>query len=187
MPLVVGLVVLGAVRDWSNFTFDDFKTTFGRQYGDAATEARRRDIFHRHRDTILHQNAEYSAGRSTWYASVNDFTDLTEAEFSAQKKGLSPNRPAPGVVAVSAPSSAQSTPFRVDWRDHTSSGGSGVITPVKDQKVNGQRRDLRTPCSPPTWICVRCLAFVARLRRSCRRAAPAGRLRRPQSSRRTTR
>ena len=58
---------------------------------------------------------------------INEFTDLTEAEFKAQKLG--------GYIALTNPQSSEPAvkqsikdlPESVDWRD------KGVITDVKDQ------------------------------------------------------
>jgi len=129
LPLAVAAA---APRDWSSFSFEDYKRAFGRTYKDAASEAVAARSFAKQLADVLGQNAAYSAGRSTWWASINEHADLTEGEFNAQKKGLVPSRrvPAPPAIVEQQPAK---TPFAKDWREYSPS----IVTPVKDQKSCG--------------------------------------------------
>jgi len=128
------LPALASLRDWSGFTFDDFKATYRRTFTDNVTEAQRRLAFENNHAGVLRHNREYAAGASTWWASINEFSDLAEQEFHAQKKGLSPT--AGSSVAAALPftgSLKTSTPDRKDWRDRTPS----IVTQVKNQRACG--------------------------------------------------
>lgn len=130
--MLTALLVFG-VTDWSNFTFTQYKNTYNRVYNDAAEEKHHGQAFDASLRTVLIQNAKYAAGKSTWYAAINAYSDLTDTEFSATKKGLLPHsRRMPGSNAAPLEMEA-STPDAVDWRKRLSPGGSKVITPVKDQ------------------------------------------------------
>ena len=93
--LVLGLGVAAPV-DYTTFGFDAFKAAYGRTYPNAAEEARRREVFEASKQIVLRQNDLFARNLSTWFASINAFSDMTEVEFSAAKKGLSRSvRPSP--------------------------------------------------------------------------------------------
>ena len=74
--------------DWTNFSFTDFKAKYERTYTtDVLEEPRRREAFEVSKRIVLAQNQKYSAGESTWFASINAYSDLSDSEFSARKKG----------------------------------------------------------------------------------------------------
>uniref|UniRef100_A0A7S0Q0C6 Peptidase C1A papain C-terminal domain-containing protein n=1 Tax=Coccolithus braarudii TaxID=221442 RepID=A0A7S0Q0C6_9EUKA len=117
--------------DFSNTTFASFISRFGRAYVTAAELALREANFARTKSEVLKQNAEFAAGRSSWWAAINEFADLTDQEFSERKKGLihvrtngyNPAEALPELVKKAA------TPESMDWRDFSPS----IVTPVKDQ------------------------------------------------------
>ena len=79
---------ISAPTDWRNFTFAAYKQAFNRGYADADAEAHAEQNFRASLASVLEQNAEYAAGRSTWWAGIIEYSDLSEREFSAKKKGL---------------------------------------------------------------------------------------------------
>lgn len=131
------LVATPAPASWTNFTFDDFTAQFAKTYTNDEI-SHRRQTFEASKAFVLQQNAEYAAGRSTWFASINSFSDMTDAEFSTAKKGRSPSsRFATLSSLVEAPALVGTTPDAVDWRTKTSASGSPLVTPVKNQGMCG--------------------------------------------------
>ncbi|XP_028134128.1 cathepsin L-like proteinase [Diabrotica virgifera virgifera] len=57
-----------------------YKKDFNRSY-DAAEDAERFAIFKEKYNQIQEQNRQYAAGKSTWTAGVNDFTDRKPEEL----------------------------------------------------------------------------------------------------------
>ena len=83
---------------------------------------------------IEEHNAEYEAGRTSWYMAVNKFADLTHDEFKAQyASGLLNIAKPTGLAAPKANTKVnlKDLPEKKDWRD------DGVITAVKDQGMCG--------------------------------------------------
>ena len=134
--LLIGGAVPTVLRDWSDFTFNDFKRVYGRVYETSALESKKAAAFAENMETVLRQNRDYQAGASSWWASINSFSDLSEAEFSAKKKGLKPHHQTHAFTTL-APPVEVATPWDVDWREKKSPGGSAVVTPVKDQGMCG--------------------------------------------------
>jgi len=122
--LLFAAILLGAVcaaiTHQEQHEFNQFVKKFDRHYSSPAETHRRRDIFVSNLRRIHKVNAE---NRSYWLG-VNEFTDMTFAEFSAAR--------------LMAPQDCSATdtnyeftgiapPTAVDWRD------KGVVTEVKDQ------------------------------------------------------
>jgi C1A family cysteine protease len=102
--------------------FNDFKAMFSKQYKSAAEESLRFNIFQQNLEFINQHNAEYAAGQQTYEVGVNQFADLSKAEFKAMY--LRPfNSTRPKNVVILPEVNAGS----VDWRS------KGAVTPVKDQ------------------------------------------------------
>jgi len=125
---------ISAPADWRNFTFAAYKQAFNRGYADDDAEAHAEQNFRASLAAVLEQNAEYDAGRSTWWAGISEYSDLSEREFSAKKKGLLGTAPQAASGSLKAlPTVEEGTPFKKDWREYTPS----IITPVKDQGACG--------------------------------------------------
>lgn len=107
-------------------TFQSFVQTHGKKYADAEY-ARRESVFSANIAIINAQNEDYAAGRSTWYAAVNKFADLTAEEFAALTKGRAANRPLSEAVPGRELASVGENPQSKDWRTEN------VVTPVKNQ------------------------------------------------------
>merc|ERR1712077_75352 len=85
----------------------------------------RRDIFHANLAKIEKHNA-----LGTWKMGVNEFSDLTQAEFEAQMTGGYKKMPQSGAAAPATTFKAKTRselPDSVDWRD------KGAVSDVKNQ------------------------------------------------------
>jgi len=113
-------------------SFASFETTFAKRY---TNEERllRAPIFSSNLARILAQNAKYDRNESSWYAAVNPYTDLTNAEFRAQRTSKDLSIPPEAHLAGRAPTFTtplKDLPARIDWREFKS---AKVVTPVKNQ------------------------------------------------------
>jgi cathepsin L len=118
---IAQFAVAAAFREFSEYNFDEFKVEFNRKYSDAETVSRR-ELFHTTLAKVLEQNELYKTGKSTWWATINEFSDMTEEEFAAMKgKARSP------VAHPSIRLGKSQNPTRKDWRE------DGVVSAVKDQ------------------------------------------------------
>jgi len=122
---IVAVSALGAhiSEEEALFEFSKFTTRFNKTYASATEMKARFDIFRVNLDTIITHNE----GKHSWTMGVNEFCDLTLAEFKATHFGA--DRP----LLESLPSTTFSLhnrvtlPDSVDWRE------KGVVTPVKNQ------------------------------------------------------
>jgi hypothetical protein len=129
VPCFVHAAPLLGERDLSGYSYDLYENEFGRNHvGDE--RIKRKQIFNTNLDAIRTHNADPS---KSWFAAVNEFTDLTRDEFKARQRHR-PHLPARTHVAreshVSVP--VGGLPESVDWRMKP-----GVVTPVKNQGACG--------------------------------------------------
>jgi cathepsin L len=109
------------------YTFEDFKAEYGKAYA-AADEPNRKAAFDSNLRTIREHNADVS---QTFKMGLNDFADLTAAEFKAQftsgiRKGpLAP--PLEDALTDGAGAGSAALPESIDWR------AKSVVTAVKNQ------------------------------------------------------
>jgi len=116
-------VAFATFRDFSKYSFTDYKAEFGRDYK-LAEHSQREALFSAELAEVNKQNERFLAGQSTWYAAMNDYSDWTEGEF-AIKKGRAPSVAMPGTLRLGV--SSNSNPTRKDWREEN------VVSPVKNQ------------------------------------------------------
>lgn len=122
----VALASAAPFRDWANYSFDSYCQDFDKAYNSMEEKGLRQELFAAELLQVLAQNREYLAGRSSWYAAVNDFSDWTVEEFGRLTKG----RHSGNVDVdqrVARLSSDAGNPTKFDWRE------KGVATPVKNQ------------------------------------------------------
>jgi len=130
MKLLIALSTLVALSLASSLRYDEvkwaqFKEEFGKQYHTRSEQQRRFNIFSEN----LKKYEEHNKSGASWNMAVNQFSDLTEAEFEAFHMGGYKKTP---VMATSnmeglTVKRAKDLPASVDWRD------KGAVTPVKDQ------------------------------------------------------
>merc|ERR1712168_1424243 len=73
---------------------------------------------------INNHNAEYDQGKHTFWCGVNEYSDMTDAEYDARNGILLPEEPISGPVRSGDPATA---PDAIDWRE------KGAVNPVKNQ------------------------------------------------------
>merc|ERR1711874_199541 len=129
MKLLIALSTLLALSFASSLRYDEvrfaqFKEQFGKQYHTRSEHQRRFNIFSEN----LKKYEEHNKSGASWTMGVNQFSDLTEAEFESFHMGGYKKTP---MVAASMEGltvkRAKDLPASVDWRD------KGAVTPVKDQ------------------------------------------------------
>merc|ERR1712038_840314 len=127
---VISAALLGAVlasKDaYRDIQFASFREQHGKHYSTKAEFELRKDIFHANLAKIERHNA-----LGTWKMGVNEFSDLTQAEFEAQMTGGYKRMPQSGAAVPAATTfkakSRSELPDSVDWRDQ------GAVSEVKNQ------------------------------------------------------
>lgn len=131
--LIATLVLLGAASVFlyslesqpsQAYSFEQFKGDFGKRYSREGEEQYRKNIFLRNLIRINQHNADPA---STYQMGVNQFTDLTQAEFEAIYLTLQvPKRSIKTVeIKATAPNGD------IDWQT------AGAVTPIKNQGACG--------------------------------------------------
>lgn len=120
----LGVTSVAAVRDFSGYTFNDFLTEFGKNYA-ADEQAQREATFSEKLAEVNAHNEEYHAGKHTWWATINEYSDWSEAEWKKIKAGKARHNIHEHPVLHLT--KTQANPDAKDWRD------DGVVTPVKNQ------------------------------------------------------
>ena len=94
-------------------------------------EAYRKGVFADNLEFILKHNQEYLAGRKTFTMGVNNFADMTNAEFRARFNGF---RPSAGLAqSLDFNKNAYNASASVDLPDTVDWVKKGLVTPVKNQ------------------------------------------------------
>ncbi len=131
LPLALALLPLAAASpllpDLSDVEreFSAFAERFGRSYASGSERAFRLAAFNATLHRIHAHNQRFLRGESSYFRGVNQFSDLTNAEFKARFFPMAAqHRRAAATVAL--PPVADNT-TTVDWRK------KNAVTPVKDQ------------------------------------------------------
>ena len=110
------------------YTYNDFVAEHSKQSSESAQA-----VF----ETNLAKIHAHNALNLSWTAGVNQFADMTQAEFKSFYKGYQANMPVDERVSTAAPEILPATPESladsVDWRTATGPKGGPVLTPVKNQ------------------------------------------------------
>lgn len=111
-------------RDYTGYTHGDFVAEFGKAYADEEISARRA-LFDVSLAIIEAHNADFKAGKESWWMAATEFADWTPEEFKAILG--SRGQKMPGMLSSLQPQPKHLLPTSVDWRDH------GVVSAVKNQ------------------------------------------------------
>jgi len=116
----------------NRLAFDRFVQQYNKSYSDATERIRRFKIFCDNKQYIETFNA---AGQATYTLAVNEYADMTNAEFVSKMTGLLKNAAVekhiespdalPAHPEVTCP--ANGAQYTCDWRQ------AGVVTPIKNQ------------------------------------------------------
>jgi len=120
---VLAAVALAGQADYAKLQFAQFKEQYGKIYKTRSEHQMRFDIF----QANLKKIEEHNKSGASWKKGINQFSDLTEAEFEAIYVGGYKRLPIPSGNFTIKSKPAKDLPAEVDWRKQ------GVITDVKNQ------------------------------------------------------
>jgi len=117
-------VALAGTADYSEIQFASFKEKFGKTYLSKGEHSLRLDVF----KANMKKMEEHNKSGASWTKAVNQFSDLTEAEFESMYLGGYKRMPGSSSGEATVKSkAAKDLPAEKDWRK------DGVITEVKNQ------------------------------------------------------
>jgi cathepsin L len=120
---VFAVSAFGISEEEYQYQFSKFQVTYNKSYS-RAEYAHRYNIFKTNYDLITNHNAQ----KRSWTLDINEFADMTFAEFKAQKTGLKLPTVDASIPRVTLNMDGLVTvPDSIDWRDHN------AVTPVKNQ------------------------------------------------------
>merc|ERR1712110_669421 len=128
----LGLAASATVnQDWISY-----KARFDKTYANAAEESRRFAIFKENAAFIARHNQDHAAGKESYTVGVNQFADLTNAEFRSSH--LAEMVEAPQIrlnyqCPVAFVDNGTPNPAEVDWRSTYNPASTQAVTSVKDQ------------------------------------------------------
>merc|ERR1712198_420347 len=120
---VLATVALAGQADYAKLQFAQFKEQYGKIYKTRSEHQMRFDIF----QANLKKIEEHNKSGASWKKGINQFSDLTEAEFEAIYVGGYKRLPIPAGNFTIKSKPTKDLPTEVDWRKQ------GVITDVKNQ------------------------------------------------------
>jgi len=110
--------------------FMKYQTKFNKNYQSPAQIFARYNAFKANYDVVQKHNTEAKTGKHSFTLAMNQFGDLTNAEYRRTVLGLRRSQPAStGAAATYEADPSVTAPASVDWRTHS----PAVVTPVKDQ------------------------------------------------------
>merc|ERR1711962_1213219 len=120
---VFGLALAAASAIHLDTEWEAFKAKYQKGFLSATHHDERKAIFAANLERIEKHNAEHAEGKHTYWLGVNQFADLTNAEFVDLHTGYSAVTSSMETADLSMAAPLES----VDWRDN------GAVTPVKNQ------------------------------------------------------
>merc|ERR1712042_96498 len=120
---VLAAVALAGQADYAKLQFAQFREQYGKVYKTRTEHQMRFDIF----QANLKKIEEHNKSGASWKKGINQFSDLTEAEFQAMYLGGYKRLPTPAGNFTTVSKPAKDLPAEVDWRKQ------GVVTDVKNQ------------------------------------------------------
>jgi len=116
-------LLLSSALAYTDLEYETSFKTYLKEYNkvyEGDEVAYRFDIYKANMDKVL----EHNSGNSSWTIGINQFSDLTQAEFEKMMLGYIPR----GADTREKVSRSRSPETSIDWREK-----SGALTPVKDQ------------------------------------------------------
>lgn len=112
-------------QDYEGYNFEQYLREQEKSYETASEYSNRKAIFEENLVKVKAHNAEYNAGKHTWYAAMGPLADRTKEEFQALRSAK--YAPSEHPVVDLSTQSPMPNPDSVDWRER------GAVTAVKNQ------------------------------------------------------
>ncbi|XP_059163603.1 procathepsin L-like [Physella acuta] len=127
VTLVLTFTAISAsiLNDWLTF-----KARHGKVYT-GAEDTRRRGLWLNSVKAVLDHNKLYERGLVGYYLQVNQYADLSDAEYAILLQGLTPLVSEQNFTSTTLTADVTTLPGTVDWRKN------GYVTPVKNQGACG--------------------------------------------------
>lgn len=136
LTFIVALVVISASVPLSNFSLNDhwktFKKNYEKEYDKHEEESQRRLNWEKNIYLIDDHNRKADQGIYTYWLGINEYADMTNAEFAALMSYTSPPKGTHRNSTITSQNMRfDSLPNEVDWRE------KGYVTEVKNQGTCG--------------------------------------------------
>lgn len=129
---LVGFAAAGVIQVDLDQEWTDFKQLYAKTYRHDTEEALRRATWESNLAFIEKHNQEYATGVQTFEVGINEYADLTVAEFKQLLNGFNATNTFQQTRKLNIFTPNDDTvPTEVDWRT------KGYVTPIKDQKQCG--------------------------------------------------
>jgi len=116
-------LAVASYADYTKLQFAQFKEKYGKSYLSRSEHQLRYQVFQEN----LKKIEEHNRSGASWKMAVNQFSDLTEAEFQSMYLGGYKRLPTPAGNFTTVSKPAKDLPTEIDWRT------KGAITDVKNQ------------------------------------------------------
>merc|ERR1711970_1453433 len=116
-------LAVASYADYTKLQFAQFKEKYGKTYLSRSEHQLRYQVFQENIKKI----EEHNRSGASWKMAVNQFSDLTQAEFQSMYMGGYKRLPTPAGNFTSMSKPAKDLPAEIDWRT------KGAITDVKNQ------------------------------------------------------